>query len=287
MKFFKSKFFIISVIAALILVLVPSMLSVFGYSGLVRNAIKTAATPFEWCGRQIADSVNGFVSVFTEYDELLEENKELKEKIESLENDAYENAVLRDQNDWLKQYLNLKEQNNTFSITNATVISREAGNYATVLTVNKGTVHGVKKNMPVITEDGVFGYVSECGLDWAKVVSIVETASAVSVYSDRTGGTGVVEGDTTLRKDGFCVMTYIASNADIKVGDKIFTSGNGNIYPSGLLVGEIAEISADEATRTLSATIKPSVDFENIEDIKNIMIVMGYGGKASAQTGGN
>ena len=287
MKFFKSKFFIISVIAALILVLVPSMLSVFGYSGLVRNAIKTAATPFEWCGRQIADSVNGFVSVFTEYDELLEENKELKEKIESLENDAYENAVLRDQNDWLKQYLNLKEQNNTFSITNATVISREAGNYATVLTVNKGTVHGVKKNMPVITEDGVFGYVSECGLDWAKVVSIVETASAVSVYSDRTGVTGVVEGDTTLRKDGFCVMTYIASNADIKVGDKIFTSGNGNIYPSGLLVGEIAEISADEATRTLSATIKPSVDFENIEDIKNIMIVMGYGGKASAQTGGN
>ena len=287
MKFFKSKFFIISVIVALILVLVPSMLSVFGYSGLVRNAIKTAATPFEWCGRQIADSVNGFVSVFTEYDELLAENKELKEKIESLENDAYENAVLRDQNDWLKQYLNLKEQNNTFSITNATVISREAGNYATVLTVNKGTVHGVKKNMPVITEDGVFGYVSECGVDWAKVVSIVETASAVSVYSDRTGVTGVVEGDSTLRKDGFCVMTYIASNADIKVGDKIFTSGNGNIYPSGLLVGEIAEISADEATRTLSATIKPSVDFENIEDIKNIMIVMGYSGKASAQTGGN
>ena len=287
MKFFKSKFFIISVIVALILVLVPSMLSVFGYSGLVRNAIKTAATPFEWCGRQIADSVNGFVSVFTEYDELLAENKELKEKIESLENDEYENAVLRDQNDWLKQYLNLKEQNNTFSMTNATVISREAGNYATVLTVNKGTVHGVKKNMPVITEDGVFGYVSECGLDWAKVVSIVETASAVSVHSDRTGVTGVVEGDTTLRKDGFCVMTYIASNADIKVGDRIFTSGDGNIYPSGLLVGEIAEISADEATRTLSATIKPSVDFENIEDIKNIMIVMGYGGKAPAQTGGN
>ena len=52
-------------------------------------------------------------------------------------------------------------------------------------------------------------------------------------------------------------------------------------------MGEIAEISADEATRTLSATIKPSVDFENIEDIKNVMIVMGYGGKASAQTGGN
>lgn len=287
MKFFKSKFFIISVMVALVLVLVPSMLSVFGYSGLVRNAIKTAATPFEWCGRQVADAVNGFVSVFTEYDELLAENKELKDKLSELQNDQYEISVLRDQNDWLKNYLDFKEQSPEFAITDATVISREAGNYATVLTINKGTVHGIKKHMPVITENGVFGYVSECGIDWAKVVSIVETASAVSVYSDRTGVTGVVEGDTTLRKDGFCVMTYIASNADIKVGDRIFTSGNGNIYPSGLLVGEITEISADETTRTLSAVIKPSVDFGNIEDIKNIIIIMGYAEDTAAQTGGN
>ena len=91
----------------------------------------------------------------------------------------------------------------------------------------------------VITEDGVFGSVSECGIDWAKVVSIVETASAVSVYSERTGVTGVVSGDTALRTDGYCIMTYIASNADIKVGDRIFTSGNGGIYPAGLLIGEV------------------------------------------------
>ena len=80
-------------------------------------------------------------------------------------------------------------------------------------------------------------------------------------------------------------MTYIASNADIKVGDRIFTSGNGGIYPSGLLVGEIVEISADETTRTLSAIIKPSVDFDNIEDIKNIMIVTGY--VEPSEAGGN
>ena len=287
MKFFKSKFFVISVLVALVLILVPSMLSVFGYSGVVRNVVKTVATPFEWCGRQVADAVNGFVSVFTEYDELVAENKDLKDKLAELENDQYENEVLREQNDWLKNYLNLKEQSTEFDITNATVISRESGNYATVLTVNKGRVHGVKKNMPVITEDGVFGYVSECGLDWAKVVSIVETASAVSVDSDRTGVTGVVEGDASLRKDGYCVMTYIASNADIKVGDRIFTSGNGNIYPSGLLVGEIVEISADEATRTLSARIKPSVNFGEIEDIKKIIIIMGYHEGNSAQTGAN
>ena len=276
MKFFKSKFFIICVVIAIVLVLGPSMLSVFGYSGLVRSALKTVATPFEWCGSKVAGAVNGFVSVFAEYDELREENEQLRAQIAELENNKYENEVLRAQNDWLKEYLNLKTQNPTVEVTNATVIARQSSNYATVLTLNKGRAHGLLKRMPVITEDGVFGYVSECGLDWAKVVTIIETASSVSVYSERTGVTGVVEGDSSLRGDGYCLMTYIAANADIKVGDRIFTSGNGSIYPSGLLVGEIVEISADEVTRTLSAVIKPSVDFTNVDDINNVMVVVGY-----------
>lgn len=276
MKFFKSKFFIICVIIALILVIVPSMLSLLGYTGFVRSALKTVATPFQWCGTQVANSVNGFVSVFTEYDELREENAKLKEQIKALEDEKYENSVLREQNSWLKNYLDLKQTNPSIEVTDATIIARESGNYATVLTINKGFVHGIKQRMPVITEDGVFGYVSEYGLDWAKVVSIIETASSVSVYSERTGVTGVVEGDAALREDGYCTMTYIAANADIKVGDRIFTSGTGSIYPSGLLVGEVVKISADEATRTLSAVIKPAVNFDSLDGITKILVVVGY-----------
>jgi rod shape-determining protein MreC len=145
-----------------------------------------------------------------------------------------------------------------------------------VLTISKGYIHGIRKNMPVITPDGTFGYVSECGLDWAKVVSIIETSSSVSVYTERTGTTGVVEGDTALREKGFCVMTYISSNADIKVGDRIFTSGNGGIYPPGLLIGEVVELSADEATRTLRAVIKPAVDFEDTDSTNRLLVITGY-----------
>lgn len=276
MKFFKTKFFIISVVTALAIALITSMLSIFGYTGFLRSAVKTVATPFEWCGTKVANAVNGFVAVFTEYDELRSENEELRQKLEELKDREYENSVLREQNDWLKGYLDFKTYAPDLAITSATVIARESGNYATVLTINKGYVHGIRRNMPIVTERGVFGYVSEYGLDWAKVVSIIETSSAVSVYSERTGVTGVVEGDTALRKEGYCVMTYIASNSDIKVGDRIFTSGNGNIYPAGLLIGEIVEISADEVTRTLSAVIKPSVDFSEADKINNLMVVTGY-----------
>ena len=276
MKFFKSKFFIICAAIALSIAIITSMMSVLGYSGILRSALKTVATPFEWCGTTVANAVNGFVGVFSEYDNLKEENEQLKAQLAELQDEKYENTVLREQNDWLKSYLDVKNYIPDVNITDATVIARESGNYATVLTINKGYAHGIRKNMPVITEDGVFGSVSECGIDWAKVVSIVETASSVSVYTERTGVTGVVSGDTALRTDGYCIMTYIAANADIKVGDKIFTSGNGSIYPAGLLVGEVTEISADEATRTKSAVIKPSVDFNNTPDITKLMIVIGY-----------
>lgn len=283
MKFFKSRFFIVCVIIATVLVIVPSALSIFGYTDVIRVTLKTVATPFEWCGTKIADGIDGFVSVFRDYDELKAENEELRAKVEALENEKYQSDVLRDQNEWLKQYLNIGNKDPYLKLSEAVVIARESGNYSTVLTLNKGTLNGIKKNMPVITEDGVFGYVSECGPSFSKVVSIIETASSVGVYSERAGVTGIVEGSVALREEGACLMTYINADADIKVGDRIFTGGNGSIYPSGLLVGEITEISADEATRTLTAKIKPAVNLAEIEDISKLMIIVGYSSEENKQ----
>ena len=139
MRFFKSKFFIICVTVALVLAIVTSMLSMFGYSGIIRSGLKTLATPFEWCGTTVANAVNGFVEVFAEYDDLKKENAELRARLEQLENEQHEIAILRDQNDWLKSYLDLKSYTPDLSMTNVTVIAREAGNYSTVLTINKAS----------------------------------------------------------------------------------------------------------------------------------------------------
>jgi len=276
MRFFKSKFFIISVTVALVLAIVTSLLSMFGFSGIIRSGLKTIATPFEWCGTTVANAVNGFVEVFAEYDDLKKENEELRARLDEIEDEKHEISVLRDQNDWLKSYLDLKSYIPELTMTDVTVIAREAGNYSTVLTINKGYVHGIRRNMPVVTDRGTFGYVSECGLDWAKVVSIIETASSVSVYTDRTGATGIAEGDPALRNGGNCGMTYIAADADIRVGDRVYTSGSGSMYPSGLLLGTVTSIEADEATRTLTAEIKPAVDFTAIDRIDRLVIICGY-----------
>ena len=277
MRFYRSKFFIISLCAAILLVLIPSALSVFGYTDLVRSALKTVAHPFEWVGMKSAGAVSGFVSVFTDYNDLKAENEALRAELEAIKNDAHRSEVLEAENSWLKEYLDVKTKHPSMSLTDAIIISRQSGNHATVLTLNRGSIHGVKRNMPIITEDGVFGYVKEVGLDWCKAVSIVETASSVSAYSDRGGAVGVVEGDTLLRENGLCRMIYIDPAADIKPGDLVYTGGNGNIYPGGLLIGRVTSIEADDYTRTLIAYIEPAVNFSDISATSRVMIMTGYG----------
>lgn len=276
MKFLRSKFFILSAAVAIVLALTASALAVFGRADLLRSAIGSIAKPFSWCGTQVANAINGFTDVFTEYDRLKEENAALKGELEAIKKEKYSYEVIKEENAWLKQYLSMKTEHPAFILSDAEVISREAGNYSTVLMLNRGTIHGIKRGMPVITYDGVLGHVTEVGLDFCKVTSIIESSSSVGVYVDRSKVQGVVKGDVELRSQGLCTMTYNAGS-DVKVGDRVYTSGgSGSYYPDGLLLGEIISISADEATRTLVATIKTSVDLteENIPD--RVMIICGY-----------
>lgn len=277
MKFLKSKFFLVCLAIVVVLALSTALLAALGITGPIRSVLKTVAVPFEWCGSRVADAVNGFCEVFADHDRLKAENEELRAQLESVENQQYENEVLREENEWLKGYLNIAGEHPEFLLTDARILSRESDNYSTVLSLDRGSVHGVELNMPVITEDGVFGYVQELGLDWCKVVSIVETATSVGAYVERSGVGGVVEGDADLRAGGVCRMTYIENTADLRIGDRVYTSGgSGSQYPAGLLIGEVIAIEADENTRTLTATIQPAVDFGALDSLRGVMIVCGY-----------
>ena len=284
MKFTKSRFFIVCVIVAVVITLVPAILTAFGQVDIVRSGLKTVAKPFEWCGSRLADAADGFISVFSSYDKLEKENAELRATVESLENEIADNSVLREENEWLKEFLDLRNKHPEFVMTDADVISYEAGNHSSILTLNKGTVHGVKKNMPVIVSSGVIGHISEVGLDWCKIQCLTESSSKIGAYTERTGVIGTVEGSPELRIDGKCVMSY-DPDADIKVGDRVYTSGTGSIYPNGLLIGKIVSVEADQTTRRLKAVVEPTVDFTALEEITGVMIIQGYNGHLEGSGG--
>ena len=272
----RNRFFLIAFCVALVLVVVPVILSAMGLRDLVREGIQTVASPFQWCVTKAYDGVAGFVAYFTEYDRLVSENEALREQLRQYEDAAYENEVLSAENRWLREYLSLKNEHIDYTFVDAAVVGRESNNVMTVISLNRGTAHGISVGMPVITENGVFGYVKEVSKTSCKVVSIVETATAVGAFIERSGVTGLVEGDYTLRMDGKVVLKNIPQTADVKVGDPVYTSGTGSVYPRGLLIGTVESVSADPYSRTLTAVILPKEDFLALDHISHLMIVTGY-----------
>ncbi len=277
MKFFKSKFFLIASAVVLSIALITGILALVGFSGPVKLVLGTVSKPFMWCVSYVADGVNGFFEVFTDYDKLKAENEALRAELDSLREDAYNADILQRENDWLKDYISFADDHPGFELTDARVIAKETDSYSTLLTLDRGSIHGVKKDMPVITADGVFGHVVEVGLDFCTVQSIIETDASVGAYVKRSGASGVVEGDGDLRSGGQCRMGYISTDADIRIGDKIYTSGGASsTYPAGLYIGTVVSFDSDESTRSLSATVTPAVDLTNIEAIDKMMIITGY-----------
>lgn len=279
MKFFKSKAFIICLVCAITLTLVPMLLTAFGGTDLLRSFAGTVAKPFNMAGSKVADAFNGFVDVFADYDDLKEENERLKEELEYYKEKEYEEDILREQNDWLKDYINFHSANPSTKLTDAKIISRESGNFGTVLTLNKGSAHSIKKNMPVITADGLLGYVSEVALDWCKVTTIIEAKNSIGVYSERKGTQGILSGDVSLRESGVCKMTFINGADGVQIGDKIYTlSGSQSIYPANLYVGSVSDLKIDPITGEAVATVTPKIDFTKLSEISDVMIILSNSG---------
>jgi len=272
-SFFKSKFFIVILIISLCLCIVPSVLTAMGHGSYVKGAVITVMSPFQKLSSYIGEAIGGFGRYFTGYDELKAENAALKEEISKLRADAYEASIHEKENEWLRDYLDLKRVNTSFSMADAKIIGRETTNTRTVYTLDRGSAVGIEKNMPVITAEGVLGYIIEVGLNWSKAVAVTDERSSVSVISKRTGTVGVLSGTYELSFEGKCDMVCLESSADIAVGDKIFTSGLGGVYPGGLELGEVSEVYVDEYDRSLHAIVVPYVDTESV---KAVMVITDF-----------
>ncbi len=273
LKLLKSRFFLISLAVALLLSIVPGVLCAMGQGSYVRSAIVTAATPFRWAFTKVGEGLSGFSLYFKTLEELRTENEALRAELDGYKNLVYDAELIEEENEFLQSFLGIKEEHVEFLFENATVVGRESTNYRTVFTLSKGTLHGIEVNMPIITEDGLVGHITEVGATWSKAEILTESSFAVGAYIERSGTLGVVEGTYELRSEGLCQMVYIEPDSDIRVGDKVLSSGIGEIYPRGLLIGKVVSFSVDENTRTLTALIEPAAD---LDSISKVMIITEY-----------
>ena len=205
--------------------------------------------------------------------DLRQRNEELEEQNASL---LLENVRLREievEASRLRDLLNFAQANPSFQIQGAHVVGRVVGHDPSslqrYLTLDVGQEEGVARNMPVVTDRGLVGRISEAGQGWSRVLLIIDPTSTVSALTQSTRASGSIEGQA----DGSLVMRSIPQADTVSVGDTVFTSGLGGNFPRQILIGQIVEAERKDFELYQSAIVQPTVDFDHLEAV---LIVTGF-----------
>lgn len=191
-----------------------------------------------------------------------EENAILKKQISRLKSDIFSMEEVRKENLRLKQLLNYSDDIAPERIL-AQVVGWDSANEFKVIRLNKGTNHGIRVMSPVITDQGLVGYIYRATPNYADVLTILDQNNRIDVVVERTRTHGIVEGVFNFK----CALKYVMRNEPVEVGDKLITAGVGGIYPKGVKVGMITDISKENFGMTLSIEVVPSVDFDKLEEV--------------------
>lgn len=274
MKFFKSKFFIITLIVTVLVAAVFTAMSFFGYSSYIKAGINYVTVPVQKLSDAVGRALDGYASYITEFDKLKAENEELKQQINEMLDQVQSAKGVKEENDQLRRMLEVKEEHLDYKFEPADVVGREDGNYMTVFTLGRGKNNGIDKDMPIISSNcGLIGRITDAGATWSKASSIIDMDFSAGAYAERSRATGILVGDYELGLRGLCKLTHLQSDADIAVGDRILTSGIGSVYPRGLILGTVIEVNYDESLRSKYAIVKP---YAEISGLTSVMVVTSY-----------
>ena len=272
-QFFRSKFFYIVTVIALILCIVPTVFHAIGATFLLEDAVAGLLTPMQKIFSYTAEAMDGFAAYFYKFDELVEENNALREQVAELQTQIYDSTEREEMYAWMAGFLEMKRVHHDFRMLPASVTGRESGNYSRVLTLDAGTSAGVEVNMPVVTSDGVVGRITEVGSNWSRVTTVLESGTLIGAYVERTNEVAVAEGVFELSGDGLMKLNYLKADTAAQVGDRVLSSGYGSVYPRGLVIGYIESMEVDPYTRGMSVTVRCAADYAGLS---RVMILTSY-----------
>lgn len=233
----------------------------------VKTVVGGVVTPMQKGINTFGSYISEKLDTLSNMSDLIEENKKLKDQIESLK---VENSILiqdRYELDGLRRLYEVDQKYADYPKVAARVISRDSNSFYNVFTIDKGAQDGIKVDMNVLAGNGLVGIVTEVGKNYAKVRSIIDDASYVSGMFLKTSDTCDVKGDLQLLDDGVIRIESISMNADIKDGYEVVTSHISNKYLQGILVGYAYDIEVDSSNMAKSGYLRPAVDFEHLEEV--------------------
>jgi rod shape-determining protein MreC len=227
------------------------------------TAVQHALHPFQTLTHSVYSSITGIWDGYFALVHVREENVELRRRLESLESQNSQLQEVAHENDRLKSAWNVLVEAGQQKTVLAGVIGYDATNWIKAVSIDKGTSDGIVVGMPVLGTAGVVGQVIAAASSSARVLLLTDHSSGVDAVVQGSRARGIVEG---LGASG-CRWKFVLANEEVKIGDRIITSGFDGVFPKGLLIGVVS--SVEEAGKGLFQNIEidPAEDFSRLETV--------------------
>ena len=266
--FLRQNGMLLLLIALLLTVVLWLGSALLGGTDPMTNAANTIATPFRSGISTVLGWVEGVTDYVLHYDELHQELNDLRMKVAELEGEVRQSAEAQRENEQLRELLKLQQKHSSFDFESARVTARSTSNWSSTLTLSRGSNAGLEVGDCVITETGVLvGILSEVGLNWSTVSTIINTDIELGGIVSRTYSAGILEGDFNLMTEGKLKLNYLPDSAQLVSGDEVLTSGKGSVYPAGLVVGHVDGMFTDPSGVTRYAIVTPAVELDSLIEV--------------------
>jgi rod shape-determining protein MreC len=260
---FPKKYGAIAVAALLIL----TSLIILSYSakqtsdtGFLRRLVLEASRPVKILTQGMFRALNENWERYLFLVGLEEENRRLLEEKHRLENELvrYREGYLESLR--LQKILKIRENPDTLPVV-ADVIDREQSPVFRSILINKGTAHGLKVGLPVLSDQGIAGRITECSWHVSRVMLVVDENSKIPALLQQGRTQGILQGAGATG----CRLKYIPKKEEVAAGDMVISSGLGGIFPKGIILGVVTAADKREGGLFQSILVQPSVDFSKLE----------------------
>ena len=194
------------------------------------------------------------------------DNDDLKQRVQELNVEIKQKEELAAENGRLRSMLSLKERSK-YDVLIARIIGRDPSIWFDTSTIDRGTLDGVTLYMPVVTDGGLVGRITAVSPLTSQVDLITRSTSGVGAVVGQIGESnalGVVQGTS---KKGLLEMKYVSGSIDVQVGQSVFTTGQDEIFPAGLKIGEIVSVVSGSATTAHIIEIRPAAGLDSMQEV--------------------
>ncbi len=222
--------------------------------------------PARWL-QEKRNAVRNFFTQTRDIRRLQEENRSLRKQLNDLLVEEVKFTEIEAENKRLRLLLNFSRQNPLYSFQGATIVGRVVGvqpdNVSQIVTIDCGANQGIRRGMPVVAAEGLVGRILQVHAETSEVLLLIDPASVVNAQVQSSRAPGLVRG----RVLKLPLITFVPQGALIRPGDIVLTSGVGNTFPRGILIGQVISVSYKDYEMFQQAVIRPTVDFQRLEEV--------------------